>query len=83
MMSCVNLLQMLDLKDVELQWVVKHLGHSMEVHQTYYRCLESVIERAKVAKLLILCDEGQLAKYSGKRLDEVTLDGMLFITCFS
>ena len=30
-----------------------------------------------------LCDEGQLAKYAGKRLEEVTLDDMSLFTSFS
>ena len=70
---------MLDLSDAELQWVVTHLGHSMDVHHTHYRCMQSVIERAKVAKLLILCDNGKMSNYAGKKLDEINMDGVLYI----
>ena len=67
---------MLDLKDSELQWVIKHLGHSIDVHQTYYRCLENVIEKAKVAKLLVLCDEGRMGKFVGKKIEDIRFEGL-------
>jgi len=29
--------QVLDLKENQLQWVIKHLGHTMDVHKLHYR----------------------------------------------
>ena len=69
------MLQMLDLKDNEVGWVLKHLGHSMNVHENYYRMMHSVIERAKVAKLLILSDMGKVGEYAGKNIDQINFDG--------
>ena len=30
-------LQVLDLKENELQWVLNHLGHTLDVHKIHYR----------------------------------------------
>ena len=38
------LFQVLSLDDTEMQWVVKHLAHTMNVHQTYYRVMSATIE---------------------------------------
>ncbi len=47
---------------------IGYLGPTMDVHQTYYRNLCSVVE-AKVAKLLILSDQGMITKFAGKTLE--------------
>ena len=66
---------MLDLKESEMNWVIKHLGHSMNVHETHYRLLNSTIERAKVAKLLLLIDNGKASQFIGKKLEDVRFEG--------
>ena len=71
--------QMLSVSDTELQWIVKHLGHSMKVHQTFYRAMSSTIEHTKIAKLLILADSGKIAAYQGRRLEEVSFEGDFII----
>lgn len=58
-----------------MEWVAAHLGHSLDVERTYYRVMSSSIEKAKIAKLLILPDSGKLDKYQGKTLNELDLDG--------
>ena len=67
--------QILNIGEAELNWVVKHLGHSLNVHHTHYRNLSGTIERAKVAKLLILADSGSVGQYVGKNLQEIDLEG--------
>ena len=66
---------MLDLSDGELQWVIKHLGHSMDVHMHYYRNIQSTIEKAKIAKLLILSEKGDFSKFVGRQLESIDLEG--------
>ncbi len=41
----------------------------MDVNQTFYT-LSTTIERAKVAKLLVLADQGHLGQFRGKSLDD-------------
>ncbi len=63
-----------------MKWVTKHLGHSLDVNQTFYTLLSTTIERAKVAKLLVLADQGQLGQFRGKSLQEIDFEGIL---CFA
>ena len=65
-------LQVLDLKEHELEWVARHLGHDISVHREYYRLRDNTAEVVKVGKLLLAAEEG-LSKYAGKKLEEVTL----------
>jgi hypothetical protein len=49
---------MLNLNEGELEWLSNHLGHSVDVHQEFYRNQESTVELGKVAKMLIAVDNG-------------------------
>ncbi len=72
----------MDLKKNQKGFLLKHLGHSVAVHNTYYKMLSSTIELAKVAKFLLLKEEGQLHKLEGKDLDSIEYEGM-FELCLS
>ena len=65
----------MDLNTTETEWVADHLGHSLQVEKTYYRIASTVIQKAKIAKLLILADRGQIDCMKGKTLDQLDLDG--------
>ena len=58
-----------------MEWVAVHLGHTLDVQKEYYRIMSSSIEKAKVAKLLLLADRGTLDQYKGKNLNEINFDG--------
>ena len=73
----LNYFQLLSLDDGQLGWVAKHLAHTIDTHKTYYRQQESVVELAKVSRLLIAADEGTLHMYQGKTLEDIGLDGEL------
>ncbi|XP_050517458.1 uncharacterized protein LOC126892068 [Diabrotica virgifera virgifera] len=49
------------------------MGHTKKTHESYYRLPQDLYQTAKVAKLLIAVNSGQVAKYKGKSLDEITL----------
>ena len=77
-MILINLFfQLLNLNDTELEWVVRHLGHSKLTHLSNYRLSSSTIERTKVAKLLVLLDNGLLGDAQGGNLTDADLDGEL------
>lgn len=69
--------QVLSLKEKEVDWLARHLGHDIRIHREFYRLHESTIEIAKVSKLLLAVDSGKTTKLSGKSLDEITIDGEL------
>lgn len=57
----------------ELQIVARHFGHSFEVHQSYYRKHDEMIEKSKIAKLLMLSVTGKMNTQKGKKLSEVDI----------
>ena len=64
--------QVLDLSEREMEWLAEHLGHSVDIHKTFYRVMSTTIEKAKIEKLLLLA--GEIDKYSGKTLDELNFE---------
>ena len=67
--------QVLSLKETEVDWLARHLGHDIQVHRDFYRLHESTIEIAKVSKLLLTVDQGETKKFAGKSLAEIDLNG--------
>jgi len=67
--------QVLSLKETEVDWLARHLGHDIRVHRDIYRLHESTIEIAKVSKLLLTIDQGKTSKFAGKTLAEIDLNG--------
>lgn len=70
--------QVLSLKETEVDWLARHLGHDIRVHRDFYRLHESTIEIAKVSKLLLTVDKGQTSKWAGKALADINIDGKMF-----
>ena len=68
--------QVFSLKEHEIGWLAKHLGHDIRTHREYYQLHDSTIELAKVSKLLLAMDNGKAASLKGKTLDEINIDGM-------
>ena len=65
----------MNLKDNELQWLCDHLGHTKNVHLRHYRQMSGVIERTKIAKLLLVQDLNMVESFRGKNLDEIQIEG--------
>ena len=63
-----TVLQLLDINNVELEWVVEHLGHMPDVQKTWYRQQASTMEM--VAKLLIAKDNNVNVKK--KKMRDIT-----------
>ena len=70
--------QVLSLKEQEIDWLARHLGHDIRTHREYYRLHESTIEIAKVSKLLLAVDSGKAGELIGKSLDEIDIDGKIY-----
>lgn len=75
--------QVLNMDENEMDWLASHLGHDIKVHRKFYRMKEDHVELAKVSKLLLAIDRGQIHKYAGKKLNDIDLGGKLklFATC--
>ncbi|KAJ8017645.1 Histone-lysine N-methyltransferase EZH2 [Holothuria leucospilota] len=68
-----TLSQVLDMKDHHNQWLSDHLGHSLQVHKDHYHLPSGILEKAKIAKLLIAVDAGKAGSCIGKTLEELNL----------
>ena len=61
-----TMMQLLDLTNTELDWLSSHLGHTLNIHKSFYRQHTSAVEIGKVTRLLMQVENGQPADYSGK-----------------
>jgi hypothetical protein len=47
----------------------------MNMHRTHYRHTSDVLERIDVAKVRLIQDFGLVAKYQGKRIQDIQIEG--------
>ena len=69
-----TLSQILNLKDHELDLLAYFLGHDIRVHREFYRLPEHTLQVAKVSKIQMAMESGQITKQAGKTLDEINID---------
>jgi len=65
----------MDMTGDELKLVADHMGHSVDIHTNVYKLQSSLLERTKVAKVLMALEDGNLGKLKGQSLDSITLEG--------
>jgi hypothetical protein len=66
--------QILNLQKHELDLLAGFLGHNINVHRTFYRLPQDTLQLAKVSKILMAFDNGQISQYKGKSLDEIDVN---------
>ncbi len=66
--------KVLNLKDNEMDDLADFLGHDIRVHRQYYRLPEGTLQLAKISKILMAMERGQLSEFKGKNLDEIQID---------
>ncbi|KAK7111111.1 hypothetical protein V1264_010797 [Littorina saxatilis] len=66
--------QLLNQKRHELDMLANFMGHSITVHREYYRLPEGTTQLAKLSKLLLQMEAGDVATLRGKSLDDITMD---------
>lgn len=64
------------MKDAELKMLADHMGHNINIHTDVYRLQSSLLERAKVASVLIAIDNGTINQFKGRPLQDITVDGI-------
>jgi hypothetical protein len=67
--------QVASLTETDVDWLARHLGHDIRIHCDFYMLHNSAIELAKVSKLLLTVDSGELNRLKGKPLKEIDMDG--------
>ncbi|XP_076837036.1 uncharacterized protein LOC143482555 [Brachyhypopomus gauderio] len=66
--------KVLNLKDNEMDDLADFLGHDIRVHRQYYRLPEGTLQLAKISKVLMALERGQLSQFKGRNLDEISID---------
>uniref|UniRef100_A0AAV2JNT2 Uncharacterized protein n=1 Tax=Knipowitschia caucasica TaxID=637954 RepID=A0AAV2JNT2_KNICA len=69
-----TLSQILNLKNNELDQVADFLGHDIRVHRDFYRLPVPTMQLAKISKLLLSMEKGNLSGLQGKSLDEIQIE---------
>jgi len=69
-----TLSQVLNLKENELDQLAKFMGHDLKIHREFYRLPDAIVQTAKVAKILIAMEQGNIHKYKGMSLDEIDVN---------
>ncbi|XP_030604910.1 uncharacterized protein LOC115793884 [Archocentrus centrarchus] len=66
--------KVLNLKDNEMDDLADFLGHDIRVHRQFYRLPEGTLQLAKISKVLLALERGQLSNFKGRNLDEISID---------
>ncbi|KAG1934665.1 hypothetical protein F2P79_019878 [Pimephales promelas] len=66
--------QILNLEANELDQLANFLGLDIRVHRDYYRSTDATVDIAKISKLLLAMENGTLANYQGKSLDDIEME---------
>lgn len=80
--SIATISQTAALTQMDVDWLARHLDHNIRIHREFYRLHESTAELAKVSKLLLAVDSGNIRQMEGKSLAEIEVEGMKFRTIF-
>lgn len=64
------------MKPNELKLVADHMGHNLDIHTNIYKMQSSILEKSKVARVLLAVENGMLNKWKGQTLDQISIDGM-------
>ena len=69
-----TLSKVLNLTDTELDQLAEFLGHDIRIHRQYYHLPEGTLQLAKISKILMACEQGKLADFKGKTMEEITIE---------
>ncbi len=71
------ILQVVDLSEGETEWLANHMGHALDIHKDTYRLHDRTIEAAKISRLLLAIEKGDINKYKGRKLKDIGMCGKL------
>ncbi|KAK9526372.1 hypothetical protein VZT92_015076 [Zoarces viviparus] len=75
-----TLSQVLNLKNNELDQVADFLGHDIRVHRDFYRLPVPTTQLAKISKLLLSMEKGNLSSMQGKSLDAIEVEAEIALS---
>ncbi|KAH3861967.1 hypothetical protein DPMN_024920 [Dreissena polymorpha] len=66
--------QLFNSSENDLDILAKFLGHDIRVHREFYRLPDGTMQVAKVSKLLMMMESGQITINSVNSLDDIDVD---------
>ncbi|XP_060798518.1 uncharacterized protein LOC132900442 isoform X2 [Neoarius graeffei] len=69
-----TLSKVLNLQETELDQLADFMGHDIRVHRQFYRLPEGTLQLVKISKILMAMEQGRLAEFQGKSLEEIDID---------
>lgn len=66
-----TMMQLMDLRKNEIGQLASFMGHTEKTHREFYRLPKDVMMIAKVSKILLKLEKGELLDCKNKRLDEI------------
>lgn len=69
-----TLSQVFNMCESDLEQLATFMGHTLGIHRQAYRLPDDVYQTSKIAKILLLMENGSVGKYKGKTLDEINID---------
>ncbi|XP_050965197.1 uncharacterized protein rnf214 isoform X2 [Labeo rohita] len=64
----------LNMTDTEMDQLANFLGHNIKIHHEFCRLPEKTLQLAKICKVLMALEQGRLAEFYGKNLDEIVIN---------
>ncbi|XP_070183875.1 uncharacterized protein [Littorina saxatilis] len=77
---CATLTQMFNLQPHQKAWLLKHLGHTEAVHNSYYQQMSGLVEKVHLTKLLLIQDSNLTSKFKGKNLEEIPMEDIIRVS---
>ncbi|KAI4889246.1 hypothetical protein NFI96_027659 [Prochilodus magdalenae] len=64
----------LNMTNTEMDQLANFLGHDIRIHREFYRLPEKTLQLAKISKILMALEQGRIAEFQGKNLDEIGIE---------
>ncbi len=64
----------LNMTETEMDQLANFLGHDIKMNREFCRLPEKTLQLAKICKVLMAVEQGRLAEFHGKNLDEIVID---------
>ena len=61
--------------DNERKWLRSHMAHDEATHENFYRKHDCSIELSKIGAYLLTVTSGNVTKYAGKRMSDISKNG--------
>ncbi|KAL2086452.1 hypothetical protein ACEWY4_017511 [Coilia grayii] len=69
-----TLSKVLNLQKTELDHLADFMGHDIRVHRQFYWLPEGTLQLVKISEILMAMEQGHLAEFQGKSLEQIDID---------